>query len=113
MSTTPVTEISLSTVVEAVSRRRRYILVPTVLLTVLVSGCTSGVAWHAPAPVAKPVPVSTGVPESVIVRHGLLTGVYESGFPASMARLRLPNFSSISTNRPRVARTLRRSVSPP
>jgi uncharacterized protein involved in exopolysaccharide biosynthesis len=38
MSTTgPVTEISLSTVVEAVSRRRRHILVPTVLLTLLAA----------------------------------------------------------------------------
>jgi hypothetical protein len=58
-------------------------------LAVALSGCSSAaVAWNSPPPTPLP-PAASGVPVPVNVDtgHGMLTGVYEQGFPDSADKL--------------------------
>lgn len=79
----------------------RKIAIAVTLSVVLLSGCSSSVAWHAP-PATPRVPVSSGVPmpPSVITGHGMLPGVFEQGFPQSAARL--TEFTAATGIKPRI-----------
>lgn len=71
-------------------------------LVVLLSGCSSGVAWHSPSAPATLPPVKSGVPipKVIVTGHGMMPAVYEQGAPASAARL--AEFTAATGVKPRI-----------
>jgi mannan endo-1,4-beta-mannosidase len=74
------------------------------LAAAVLSGCSSAVAWHAPVSTStSPRPVSTGVPvpQSIVTGHGMMPGVFESGFPQSTQKL--TEFTQATGVKPQIA----------